>query len=170
MIVINSPLCRINHIFSPTTSVVACKVSTIQSWPFFFRVIHAAQVPIKLMMYSVSTFLQNSLTVTYGFCVFQIHPKLRSKLLLIIGVQFCTFLTSLNPQFSSFRKNHDKTRKPFSSRIIQLQTHFPSSLLIRITWNLYPIWRELNEESKTSTIIYFQVTQKNIQTKLSIRT
>jgi hypothetical protein len=44
----------------------------------FFRVLHAARVPIKLMMYSVSTFLQNSLTVIYGFCVFQIHYKLQS--------------------------------------------------------------------------------------------
>jgi len=111
---------------------------------------------------SVSTFPRNILTAAYGFCVFRIHPKLRSKLLLIIGVQFCTFLTSLNPQFSSFRKNHDKTRKPFSSRIIQLQTHFPSSLLIGITWNLGPNCRELNEESKNLIITLFQVTQQDI--------
>jgi hypothetical protein len=128
-----------------------------------FWSLRTAWVLIKLPVCSVSTFVRNILTAVYGFCVFRIHPKLRSKLLLIIGVQFCTFLTSLNPQFSSFRKNHDKTRKPFSSRIIQLQTHFPSSFVVRIIQNLCSNRRELNVESKSLTIIIFQATQQDFR-------
>jgi hypothetical protein len=60
-----------------------------------------------------------------------------------------------------------KTRNLFFSRIIQLQTHFPSSLLIGITWNLYPIWRELNEESNSAIIIQFQTTQQKIRIKIA---
>ena len=137
------------------------ELTLICFWSF-----HDVKIPINLLLWPISTFLRNNLTATYGFYKLLFHPKLQSKLLLrllSICIQLCTHPTSLNLQFSSFRKNHDKTRKPFSSRIIQLQTHFPSSSLIQIPWNLYPNWSKLSVESKYPIITKFWSIQKQIR-------
>jgi len=57
-----------------------------------------------------------------------------------------------------------KTRNKNPAEITKLQMRFSNPFLVRIIQNLCPNWRDLNEESKTSTIIQFQA-QREIRIK-----
>jgi len=61
-----------------------------------------------------------------------------------------------------------KTRNKIPAEITKLRRRFPNSFQIRILQSLCPNCRELNEESKTSTITQIWVTHQKIRAKYHI--